>query len=53
MIFVKQIVPLFAAVATGMGLVGFMAARNFTLNPDVRLATNHPSVLIQPSPPLL
>jgi hypothetical protein len=48
MIFVKQIVPLFAAVATGMGLAGFMAARHFTLNPDVRLATNHPAVVISP-----
>ncbi|KAH8951456.1 hypothetical protein BDL97_09G027900 [Sphagnum fallax] len=31
------IVPLFAAVATGVGLAGFMAARHFTLNPDVRV----------------
>jgi predicted transcriptional regulator len=53
MIFVKQIVPLFTAVATGMGLAGFMAARHFTLDPDVRLATNYASVAIQPSPPLL
>ncbi|CAK9882549.1 unnamed protein product [Sphagnum jensenii] len=32
-----EIVPLFAAVATGMGLAGFMVARHVTLNPDVRV----------------
>jgi hypothetical protein len=53
MIFVKQIMPLFAAVATGIGFAGFIVARHVTLNPDVRLATNHPFVVIQPSPPLL
>ncbi len=33
---VKQILPLFLAVGTGLGISGFAVVRNFAINPDVR-----------------
>ncbi len=33
---VKQILPLFLAVGTGLGISGFAVVHNFAINPDVR-----------------
>jgi hypothetical protein len=33
---VKQILPLFLTVGTGLGISGFAVVRNFAINPDVR-----------------
>ncbi len=33
---VKQILPQFLAVGTGLGISGFAVVRNFAINPDVR-----------------
>ncbi|CAM6048040.1 unnamed protein product [Sphagnum compactum] len=35
--FRPEILPLFLAVGTGLGISGFAVMRNFAINPDVRL----------------